>query len=210
MSEWNAPPPAGSQFKAPQHGLDALIHRLEQIELSVRNLANPPLLTTLLKTVSDLTAQQAALTAQDVQILDLIGKQVVIGSNARDFGMSASIVVGTSMVAPTTLITLSVVVPAGVTKAIATTSAVPSYSTTGAASTVITESELNVAGAFSYAANQVAVTNDAFPHPCTLTKSIVLAAVTPGATITMTVTAFGAVAGVRAEGDAALSVLFLR
>ena len=116
MSEWNAPPPAGSQFKAPQHGLDALIHRLEQIELSVRNLASPPLLTTLLKTVSDLTAQQAALAAKDVQILDLIGKQVApvyLNNSANGFSPS-----------PTQFkVETAIVTPAGFTKALITAQA---------------------------------------------------------------------------------------
>ena len=109
MSEWNAPPPAGSQYRAPQHGLDALIHRLEQIELSVRNLASPPLLTTLVKTVTDLAAQ-------DVVMLDLIGKQVAPDAlyNAAN-GFSPS---------PTQFkVERVLVTPAGFTKALVTAQA---------------------------------------------------------------------------------------
>ena len=97
MSEWNAPPPAGSQFKAPQHGLDALIHRLEQIELSVRNLANPPLLTTLVKAVADLTAQQSTLTAQQST---LTAQQATLAAqNAQIVAQQASLTAAVANIA---------------------------------------------------------------------------------------------------------------
>jgi hypothetical protein len=144
---------------------------------------------------------------------DALAHPTIVGSAAAEFGMSAAIALSANPAAPTTLTTLSVVVPAGATNAIATTSVVPAiYTASGTGSfTATVESTLTSGGtgAFSYAGQIVDVVG-AVTSACTVTKPIVLAVVTPGATITMRATAYASGAGVLAEGDGSLSILFLR
>ena len=138
---------------------------------------------------------------------------VVVGSSAAEFGMSSAIALSANPAAPTTLTTLSVTVPADATSAIATTSVVPAiYTASGTGTfTATVESSLTSGGtgAFSYAAEIVDVVGAA-TSACTVTKPIVLASVTPGATITMRATAYASGAGLLAEGDGSLTILFLR
>jgi len=144
---------------------------------------------------------------------DALAHPVVVGSAAAEFGMSSAIALSANPAAPTTLTTLSVTVPAGASNAIATTCVVPAiYTASGTGSfTATVESTLTSGGtgAFSYAAEIVDVVG-AVTSACTVTKPIVLASVTPGATITMTATAYASGAGVLAEGDGSLTILFLR
>ena len=144
---------------------------------------------------------------------EALAHQVVVGSAAAEFGMSSAIALSANPAAPTTLTTLSVTVPADATSAIATTSVVPAIYTAGGSGsfTATVESSLIAggSGAFSYAAQIVDVVGAA-TSACTVTKPIVLASVTPGATITMRATAYASGAGVLAEGDGSLTILFLR
>jgi hypothetical protein len=144
---------------------------------------------------------------------DALAHPTIIGSAAAEFGMSSAIALSANPAAPTTLTTLSVTVPAGVTEAIATTSVVPAIYTAGGSGsfTATVESTLisGGTGAFSYAGQIVDVVG-AVTSACTVTKPIVLASVTPGATITMRATAYASGAGVLAEGDGSLTILFLR
>ena len=158
-------------------------------------------------------AQQATLTAQVAAIAALVNAQILVGSAAAEFGMSSAIALSANPAAPTTLTTLSVTVPDGVTNAVATTSVVPAiYTASGTGSfTATVESTLTSggSGAYSYAGEITEVVG-AVTSACTVTKPIVLASVTPGATITMRATAYASGAGVLAEGDGSLSILFLR
>ena len=144
---------------------------------------------------------------------DALAHPTIVGSAAAEFGMSSAIALSANPAAPTTLTTLSVVVPAGATNAIATTCVVPAiYTASGTGSfTATVESTLTSggSGAFSYAGQIVDVVG-AVTSACTVTKPIVLASVTPGATITMRATAYASGAGLLCEGDGSLSILFLR